>query len=82
MLSGSLSLSLSVVTPCLCYFLQFVTSVVSCSPAELKLDSNNGKKEKVKGFNVILKDTILFPEGGGQVTINVYLHKKVLIVRL
>uniref|UniRef100_A0AAR2M176 Alanyl-tRNA synthetase domain containing 1 n=1 Tax=Pygocentrus nattereri TaxID=42514 RepID=A0AAR2M176_PYGNA len=47
------------------YMKEFVTSVVSCSAAELKLESN-GKKEKVKGFNVILKDTILFPEGGGQ----------------
>ncbi|XP_060719949.1 alanyl-tRNA editing protein Aarsd1 [Tachysurus vachellii] len=47
------------------YMQELVTSVVSCSPTELKLD-NNGKKEKVKGFNVILKDTILFPEGGGQ----------------
>uniref|UniRef100_A0A672ZS83 Alanyl-tRNA synthetase domain containing 1 n=1 Tax=Sphaeramia orbicularis TaxID=375764 RepID=A0A672ZS83_9TELE len=26
----------------------------------------NGKKETVKGFNVKLQDTILFPEGGGQ----------------
>ncbi|XP_076856764.1 alanyl-tRNA editing protein Aarsd1 isoform X2 [Brachyhypopomus gauderio] len=43
----------------------FITSVVSCAPAELKLESN-GKKEKVKGFNVVLNDTILFPEGGGQ----------------
>ncbi|KAM9462823.1 alanyl-tRNA editing protein Aarsd1 [Clarias gariepinus] len=49
-----------------CYMQEFVTSVVSCSPAELKLDNNNGKKEKVQGFNIILKDTILFPEGGGQ----------------
>ncbi|XP_066521262.1 alanyl-tRNA editing protein Aarsd1 [Hoplias malabaricus] len=47
------------------YLRECTTSVVSCSPAELKLE-NNGKKEKVKGFNVILKDTILFPEGGGQ----------------
>ncbi|XP_036428081.1 alanyl-tRNA editing protein Aarsd1 [Colossoma macropomum] len=47
------------------YMKEFATSVVSCSAAELKLESN-GKKEKVKGFNVILKDTILFPEGGGQ----------------
>ncbi|MGH0128075.1 UNVERIFIED_CONTAM: hypothetical protein FKN15_004515 [Acipenser sinensis] len=43
----------------------FTTSVVSCRPAELKIDKS-GKKEKVKGFNIILKDTILFPEGGGQ----------------
>ncbi|MBN3323535.1 AASD1 protein, partial [Atractosteus spatula] len=45
--------------------LDFTTTVVSCRPAELKLD-NSGKKETVKGFNVILEDTVLFPEGGGQ----------------
>jgi Ser-tRNA(Ala) deacylase AlaX len=28
------------------------------------------KKEKFKGFEVILEDTILFPEGGGQVLTN------------
>ena len=49
-------------------FLQFSTSVVSCSEAEVQLE-NNGKKVKVKGYNVKLKDTILFPEGGGQVKI-------------
>lgn len=46
---------------------QFVTSVVSCCPAELKQEVN-GKKETLKGFNVLLQDTILFPEGGGQVS--------------
>ncbi|KAF3853401.1 hypothetical protein F7725_014089 [Dissostichus mawsoni] len=45
--------------------LDFVTSVVSCCPAELKHEVN-GKKETLKGFNVKLQDTILFPEGGGQ----------------
>ncbi|XP_056286636.1 alanyl-tRNA editing protein Aarsd1-like isoform X1 [Pseudoliparis swirei] len=48
-----------------CYMKEFVTSVVSCCPAELKHEVN-GKKEKLKGFNVKLQDTILFPEGGGQ----------------
>ncbi|KAJ8364647.1 hypothetical protein SKAU_G00134780 [Synaphobranchus kaupii] len=48
-----------------CYMQEFITTVVSCSPAELKVE-NSGKNEKVTGFNVILKDTILFPEGGGQ----------------
>ncbi|KAJ8414448.1 hypothetical protein AAFF_G00053180, partial [Aldrovandia affinis] len=48
-----------------CYMQEFITAVVSCSPAELKFE-NSGKKEKLKGFNVILEDTILFPEGGGQ----------------
>ncbi|XP_068162369.1 alanyl-tRNA editing protein Aarsd1-like [Antennarius striatus] len=42
-----------------------VTSVVSCCPAELTQEVN-GKKETLKGFNIKLQDTILFPEGGGQ----------------
>lgn len=49
-----------------CVPFQFVTSVVSCRPAELKQEVN-GKKETLKGFNIKLQDTILFPEGGGQV---------------
>lgn len=57
-----MSLSLTL----LLFSFQFVTSVVSCSPAELKREIN-GKKETLKGFNVKLQDTILFPEGGGQV---------------
>lgn len=43
------------------YMKQFDTSVVSCEPVEIKLEN-----KKLKGFNVKLKDTILFPEGGGQ----------------
>ncbi|CAL8381793.1 alanyl-tRNA editing protein Aarsd1 [Gadus morhua] len=48
-----------------CFMKEFVTTVVSCCPAEHKQEVN-GKKETVKGFNVKLQDTILFPEGGGQ----------------
>ncbi|XP_055764907.1 alanyl-tRNA editing protein Aarsd1 isoform X1 [Salvelinus fontinalis] len=48
-----------------CYMQEFVTSVVACSTGEMKQEIN-GKKETVKGFNVKLQDTILFPEGGGQ----------------
>ncbi|KAG7226385.1 hypothetical protein INR49_013796 [Caranx melampygus] len=48
-----------------CYMKEFVTSVVSCSPGELKHEVS-GKKETLKGFNIKLQDTILFPEGGGQ----------------
>ncbi|XP_008313363.1 alanyl-tRNA editing protein Aarsd1 isoform X1 [Cynoglossus semilaevis] len=48
-----------------CYMKEFTTTVVSCCPAELKREVA-GKKETLKGFNVKLKDTILFPEGGGQ----------------
>uniref|UniRef100_G3P5X9 Threonyl/alanyl tRNA synthetase SAD domain-containing protein n=1 Tax=Gasterosteus aculeatus aculeatus TaxID=481459 RepID=G3P5X9_GASAC len=47
------------------YMRELVTSVVSCSPAELQREAS-GKKETVKGFNVKLLDTVLFPEGGGQ----------------
>ncbi|XP_028288021.1 alanyl-tRNA editing protein Aarsd1 [Parambassis ranga] len=48
-----------------CYMKEFVTSVVSCCPSELKQEKD-GKKETIKGYNVKLQDTILFPEGGGQ----------------
>lgn len=41
--------------------------VVSCRPAELQIEGSNGKKEVLSGFQVVLEDTLLFPEGGGQV---------------
>ncbi|XP_070536570.1 alanyl-tRNA editing protein Aarsd1-like [Ptychodera flava] len=44
---------------------EFDTKVVSCKPAELETLSD-GKKEKLKGYEVIVEDTVLFPEGGGQ----------------
>ncbi|XP_061446645.1 alanyl-tRNA editing protein Aarsd1-like isoform X1 [Rhineura floridana] len=44
---------------------QFTTQVVSCCPAKLSTETG-GKKETLQGFHVILEDTILFPEGGGQ----------------
>ncbi|XP_078280653.1 alanyl-tRNA editing protein Aarsd1 isoform X3 [Rhinoraja longicauda] len=47
------------------YLREFETTVVSCTPAELKTLCH-GKKETLKGFDVILEDTVLFPEGGGQ----------------
>ena len=40
------------------YIRTFASKVVSCEPAKL------GKQN---GYEVILEDTILFPEGGGQV---------------
>lgn len=43
---------------------QFTTRVVSCRAAELRPE---GGGEPVHGFQVVLEDTILFPEGGGQV---------------
>ncbi|XP_072741730.1 alanyl-tRNA editing protein Aarsd1 isoform X1 [Ciconia boyciana] len=43
--------------------LQFATRVVSCRAAELRPE---GGGEPVRGFQVVLEDTILFPEGGGQ----------------
>ncbi|KAL4229377.1 Alanyl-tRNA editing protein Aarsd1 [Mactra antiquata] len=47
------------------YLKEFDTKVKSCSPAVACI-VKNGKKENVEGFEVILDDTILFPEGGGQ----------------
>ncbi|KAG8139813.1 hypothetical protein E2320_002572 [Naja naja] len=43
---------------------QFTTQVVSCCPA--KLSTEISRKNILQGFHVILEDTILFPEGGGQ----------------
>ncbi|NXO03377.1 AASD1 protein, partial [Rhinopomastus cyanomelas] len=42
---------------------QFTTRVVSCRAAELRPESGG---EPMRGFQVVLEDTILFPEGGGQ----------------
>ncbi|NXS61227.1 AASD1 protein, partial [Brachypteracias leptosomus] len=42
---------------------QFATKVVSCREAELRPE---GGGDPVRGFQVVLEDTILFPEGGGQ----------------
>nr|XP_032628626.1 alanyl-tRNA editing protein Aarsd1-like isoform X3 [Chelonoidis abingdonii] len=44
--------------------LDFTTRVASCRPAELPAEG--GAKETLRGFHVVLEDTILFPEGGGQ----------------
>lgn len=40
---------------------EFSGTIVSCEPANLKFGD-----EELNGYNVILDDTILFPEGGGQ----------------
>ena len=40
--------------------------VKSCQEAKFKTNID-GKKTVIKGFDVILEDTVLFPEGGGQV---------------
>ena len=48
------------------FIVQLKTAVKSCAPGELKI-VKDGKKTTLKGFEVILEDTVLFPEGGGQV---------------
>lgn len=48
------------------YAREFTTTVVSCSPAELQVEGGAGKKDVLSGFQVVLEDTLLFPEGGGQ----------------
>lgn len=46
--------------------LQFTSKVVSCEKSEFNR-TVNGKNEKIAGYEVILENTVLFPEGGGQV---------------
>ena len=46
--------------------LQYTTKVVSCQPAKLDMVVE-GKKKKVTCYEVTFEDTLLFPEGGGQV---------------
>ncbi|XP_007482210.2 alanyl-tRNA editing protein Aarsd1 isoform X1 [Monodelphis domestica] len=51
------------------YAREFSTTVLSCRPAELLIDDGSGNhknKEKLSGYHVVLEDTLLFPEGGGQ----------------
>ncbi|KAH8261718.1 hypothetical protein KR044_003234 [Drosophila immigrans] len=45
---------------------QFKTTIVSCDYATLELSGDESETQKLRGFNVICEDTILFPEGGGQ----------------
>lgn len=47
--------------------IQFDSKVIICEPTSLNQKNSNGKDETLNGFNVVLEDTILFPEGGGQV---------------
>ena len=44
------------------YLQEYETSILSCELETLTLQN----KQKLKGYNVIFEDTILFPEGGGQ----------------
>jgi misacylated tRNA(Ala) deacylase len=46
--------------------LQLTSNVKRCEAGTLST-LVNGKKTKLAGFNVVLEDTVLFPEGGGQV---------------
>uniref|UniRef100_A0A0P6J475 Alanyl-tRNA editing protein Aarsd1 n=1 Tax=Heterocephalus glaber TaxID=10181 RepID=A0A0P6J475_HETGA len=48
------------------YARQFSTVVVACRPAELPAEVGKGQKVVRHGFQVVLEDTLLFPEGGGQ----------------
>ncbi|KAM6175761.1 putative protein PTGES3L isoform 1-T1 [Erethizon dorsatum] len=42
------------------------TVVVACRPAELPAEAGEDTKAARRGFRVVLEDTLLFPEGGGQ----------------
>ncbi|KAK7092875.1 alanyl-tRNA editing protein Aarsd1-B-like [Littorina saxatilis] len=47
------------------YLRELTSKVVSCKPVQITV-SQNGKKTKVQCHEVVLEDTVLFPEGGGQ----------------
>ncbi|XP_077290400.1 alanyl-tRNA editing protein Aarsd1 [Arctopsyche grandis] len=47
------------------YLTEFTSVVKSCTKSAQQI-VENGKKIKYDGYDVILDDTILFPEGGGQ----------------
>ncbi|ELT94039.1 hypothetical protein CAPTEDRAFT_173422 [Capitella teleta] len=47
------------------YLRELTAFVLSCEAAQVKIVVN-GKKQTFKGFHVVLSDTVLFPEGGGQ----------------
>lgn len=47
---------------------KFESKVIICEPTSQNQKNCDGKDELVKGYNVVLDDTILFPEGGGQVS--------------
>lgn len=53
-------------------YLQFSSIVVSCEKAQLK-PKEGSKDAPIDGYNVIFEDTVLFPEGGGQVGAGVYI---------
>lgn len=56
---------------------KFESKVVICEPKTIKQKSADGKADVVNGYNVVLEDTILFPEGGGQVSICMHFSSKI-----
>jgi Ser-tRNA(Ala) deacylase AlaX len=56
---------------------------VTCTEAQLKAVTD-GKKTTVSGYEVVLEDTILFPEGGGQVYLIHFIypcHSYIFLIR-
>ncbi|XP_076366907.1 alanyl-tRNA editing protein Aarsd1-B isoform X2 [Tachypleus tridentatus] len=45
---------------------ELTTNVLSSKPSKISLSVNGKKKEIKEGYDIILEDTVLFPEGGGQ----------------
>ncbi|XP_045464052.1 alanyl-tRNA editing protein Aarsd1 [Harmonia axyridis] len=53
---------------------EFSTKVISCIPVSKNI-SIDGKKTNFNGFEVVLENTIIFPEGGGQPSDTGYLNE-------
>lgn len=58
--------------------IKFVTEVESCEKATFKDEAGKTRN----GYHVILNDTILFPEGGGQVSDENFIAKRSILIYL
>lgn len=56
------------------WIFQYTTTVVHCEPTEFSTKINN-EDASVKGYEVILENTIIFPEGGGQVIKHIFTQR-------
>lgn len=59
------------------FHLKFESKVVLCAPTSLVRKNSEGKDEELKGYNVVLEDTVFFPEGGGQVSAQISFFRRI-----
>jgi hypothetical protein len=52
------------------FMIQLKSKVISCKTGLIEVIDGNEATSPTTGFEVICEDSVLFPEGGGQVSIN------------